>query len=95
MWHTVPEQELNISQKMTTKETWTFYLRQLLLFIRLSYYFVPCVRLTKSSTLVSAPFRPALRASFMENITDIFFLIWALLKGCGGYSKSIRVLVEN
>ena len=24
--HTVPEQKMNISKKMTTKETWTFYL---------------------------------------------------------------------
>ena len=50
--HTVPEQESNIGKKMTTKETWTFYLRRLLLFARLSYYFIPCLRLTKSSTLL-------------------------------------------
>ena len=53
--HTVPEQESNISKKMTTKGTWTFYLRRLLLFARLSYYFIPCFRLTKSPTLLSAP----------------------------------------
>ena len=58
--HTVPEQESNIGKKMTTKETWTFYLRRLLLFARLSYYFIPCLRLTKLSTLLPAPFWPAL-----------------------------------
>ena len=38
-------------------ETWTFfYLRRLLLFARLSYYFIPCLRLTKSSTILSTRF---------------------------------------
>ena len=55
MVHTVPEQELNISKKMTTMETWTFYLRRLFIFARLSYYFIAVLRLTKLSTLLSAP----------------------------------------
>ena len=53
--YTVPEQELKISKNMTTMETWTFYLRQLFLFAGLSYYFIAVLRLTKSSTLLSAP----------------------------------------
>ena len=48
MVHNVPEQELNISKKMTTMETWTFYFRRLFLFARLSYYFIAVLRLTKA-----------------------------------------------
>ena len=45
--------EIKYQPKNDHVETWTFfYLRRLLLFARLSYYFVPCVRLTKSSTLL-------------------------------------------
>ena len=46
---------IKYQQKMTTIETWTFYLRRLFLFARLSYYFIAVLRLTKSSTLLSAP----------------------------------------
>ena len=51
---------IKCQQKMTTMETWTFYSRQLFLFARLSYYFIAVLRLTKSSTLLSAPVWPAL-----------------------------------
>ena len=51
--HTIPEQELNISKKVITVET--FYLRLLFLFARLSYYFIAVLRLKKSSTLLLAP----------------------------------------
>ena len=37
------------------QQTWTFYLRRLFLFARLSYYFIAVLRLTKSSTLLSTP----------------------------------------
>ena len=40
---------------MTTMETWTFYLRRLFLFARLSFYFIAVLRLKKSSTLLLAP----------------------------------------
>ena len=74
--HTVPEQESNIGKKMTTKETWTFYLRRLLLFARLSYYFIPCLRLTNSPTLPSAPLLSSTQQVSLvviEYVTDIFF----------------------
>ena len=45
----------NISKKMTTMETWTFYLRWPFLFAGLSYYFIAVLRLKKSSTLLLAP----------------------------------------
>ena len=60
---------------MTTKETWTFYLRRLLLFARLSYYFIPCLRLTNSPTLPSAPLLSSTQQVSLvviENVTDIF-----------------------
>ena len=74
MVHTVPEQELNISKKMTTMETWTFYSRRLFLFARLSYYFIAVLRLTKSSTLLSAPVLASTRQVsivVIEIVTDI------------------------
>ena len=83
--HTVPEQKLNNSKKMTTKETWTFYLRRLLLFSGLSYYFIPCLRLTKSSMLLSAPLLASTQQVSLvviENVTDIFFPKRALLERC-------------
>ena len=52
--HTVQEQELGISKTMTSKKTWTFYLRRLLLFVRLSYYFNTMSQAQKSSTILSA-----------------------------------------
>ena len=74
MVHTVPEQELNISKKMTTMETWTFYSRRLFLFARLSYYFIAVLRLTKSSTLLSAfGQHSANYLVVIENVTDTFF----------------------
>ena len=82
MVHTVPEQELNISKKMTTMETWTFYSRRLFLFARLSYYFIAVLRLTKSSTLLSALVLASTQQVFLvviENITDIFSSKRALL----------------
>ena len=85
MVHTVPEQELNVSKKMTTMETWTFYSRRLFLFARLSYYFIAVLRLTKSSTLLSAPVLASNRQVsivVIENVTDIFFPKWALLERC-------------
>ena len=69
-----PEQELNISKKMTTKETWTFYLRRLFLFARSSYYFIAILMLTKSSTLLSAPVLAGTQQVSLiviENVTDI------------------------
>ena len=83
--HTVPEQELKISKKNDHMETWTFYLRQLSLFARLSYYFIAVLGLTKSSTLLSALRFGQHSASFhmvIENVTDIFFPKWALLERC-------------
>ena len=71
---------------MTTKETWTFYLRRLLLFARLSYYFIPCLRLTKSPTLPSAPLlysTQQVSSVVIENVTDIFFPKWSFLERCG------------
>ena len=70
MVHTVPEQELNISKKMTTMETWTFYSRRLFLFVRLLYYFIAVLRLTKSSTLLSARGERIIRYS--NNIRILF-----------------------
>ena len=87
MVHTVPEQELNISKKMTTMETWTFYSRRLFLFARLSYYFIAVLRLTKSSTLLSAPVLASTQQVplvVIENVTDIFFPKWAILERCEG-----------
>ena len=55
-------------------ETWIFfYLRRLLLFARLSYYFIPCLRLTKSSTLLSSRFPVSSFHMVIENVDDIFF----------------------
>ena len=88
--HTVLEEKLNISQKMTTRETWTFYFRPLPLFARLSYYFIPCLRLTKLSTLLPAPLLASTQQVSLvviENVTDIFFSKWPLLKRCEARSK--------
>ena len=76
---------IKYQQKMTTMETWTFYSRQLFLFARLSYYFITVLRLTKSSTLLSAPVLASTRQVsivVIENVTDIFFPKWALLERC-------------
>ena len=81
--HTVPEQKLNNSKKMTTKGTWTFFLRRLFLFARLSYYFIAVLRLTKLSMLLSAPVLASTQQVsivIIENVTDIFFPKWALLE---------------
>ena len=62
-------------QKMTTTETWTFYLRRLLIFVRLSYYLMPCLRLTKSSTILLAHLLASTQQvslAVIENVTDIF-----------------------
>ena len=55
-------------------ETWTFYSRRLFLFARLSCYFIAVLRLTKSSTLLSALVLASTQQVFLvviENITDI------------------------
>ena len=86
--NTVPE------QKMTTKETWTFYLRRLFLFARLSYFFIAVLMLTKSSTLLSAPvFASTQQVSIViiENVTDICFPKWALLERCVHGSGNLAV----
>ena len=90
--HTVLEEKFNISQKMTTRETWTFYFRPLLLFARLSYYFIPCLRLTKSSTLLPAPLLASTKQVSLvviENVTDIFFSKWPLLERCSPQPPSL------
>ena len=50
-------------------ETWTFfYLRRLSLFARLSYYFTPCLRLTKSSTLLPTQFPVSTQQVSIESL---------------------------
>ena len=61
---------------MTSMETWTFYLRRLFLFARLSYCLIAVLRLTKSSTPLSAPVLASTQQVsivVIENVTDIFF----------------------
>ena len=70
---------------MTTKGTWTFFLRRLFLFARLSYYIIAVLRFKKSSTLLSAPVLASTQQVplvVIENVTDIFFPKWALLEQC-------------
>ena len=77
---------------MTTKGTWTFFLRRLFLFARLSYYIIAVLRFTKSSTLLSAPVLASTQQVplvVIENVTDIFFPKWALLERCGEVSEKI------
>ena len=75
-------------QKNDHMQTWTFYLRQLSLFARLSYYFIAVLGLTKSSTLLSALRFGQHSASFhmvIHYVTDIFFPKWALLERCAQF----------
>ena len=85
---------IKYQQKMTTKETWTFYLRRLFLFARLSYYFIAVLRLTKLSMLLSAPILASTQKVsivVIENVTDIFFPEWALVEQCAVcLSKKLR-----
>ena len=92
--YTVPEQELKISKNMTTMETWTFYLRRLFLFARLSYYFIAVLRLTKSFMLLSAPVLASTQQVsivVIENVTDIFSPKWAVLERCGLCKQYITI----
>ena len=82
---------------MTTKETWTFFLRRLFLFARLSYYIIAVLRFTKSSTLLSAPVLASTQQVSLvviENVTDIFFPKWAILERCEG-GRSVLSLNET
>ena len=47
--------------------------------------FIPCLRITKSSTLLLAPVLASTQQvsiEVIENVTDIFFPKWALLERC-------------
>ena len=61
-------------------------MRKLLLFsVGLSYYFIPCLRLTKSSTILSAHLLASnqqVSLVVIENVTNVFSPKWALLERC-------------
>ena len=82
--HTVPEKESNISKKMTTKETWTFYFRQLLIFARLSLLYTMSQAHKVVHASVSPPFVQHAASSLVviQYVTDIFSPKWAILERC-------------
>ena len=89
--HTVPEQELNISQKMTIWKLGLFLLRTTLTFCQV---IILLYTMSQAHKVVHASLNSIsgkLSASFhmvIENVTDIFFPKWALLEQC--VSKSLR-----
>ena len=78
--HTVPEQKLNISKKMTKKGTSTIFLskdhKTTLTFCQVITLLYTILRLTKSSTLLSAPVlasRIYTSPPIIENLLIYFF----------------------
>ena len=100
--HTVPEQKLNISKKMTTKGTSTIFLskdhKTTLTFCQVIILLYTSSRLTESSTLISIPILVSTQQAsilVIENITDKFSLqygqsVSSVSVGCIAFIKWVK-----